>query len=117
MKTVTEKPLSTRQEKRHQEILKLLPWLVNDTLTGKERLRVLNHLNECSECQRERDKLQRLADMVANDSEPVSDYKPAFNRLLTQVDELELERQSAGYEQIVERNGTGVNRVSQWLRL
>ena len=78
----------------HQEILELLPWLVNDTLEGKEKLRVLKHLTECTECQQERDRLQSLAALVEADHQADSldmDYKPSFEKLMDQIDRQESE--------------------------
>lgn len=85
---------ATINKQRHQEVLELIPWLVNDTLTGKERLKVLNHLNECEVCQAERDRLQELATLVRADGEDsAADYKPSFDKLMQQIDSIEAEKQ------------------------
>lgn len=86
---------STMKEKlkqqRHQEALELLPWLVNDTLQGKERLRVLNHLNDCRVCQVERDRLQGLSSLVQSSADDLGgDYKPSFEKLMARIAESEV---------------------------
>ena len=80
-------------ETQHEEILELLPWLVNETLEGKERLKVLNHLSHCPECQLERDRLQELGAFVEVESDEISAYQPAYNRLLSKINAAEAERQ------------------------
>ncbi len=78
------------KQQRHQEALELLPWLVNNTLQGKERLRVLNHLNDCRICQVERDRLQGLASLVQSSADDLGgDYKPSFEKLMARIAESE----------------------------
>ncbi|MFN3238512.1 MAG: hypothetical protein ACE37D_15825 [Pseudomonadales bacterium] len=77
----------TLKQQKHQEVFELIPWLVNDTLEGKERLRVLNHLNDCAVCQAERDRQQELAVLVLSDEDELeANYKPAFAKLMERID-------------------------------
>lgn len=50
----------------HQEIVKLLPWHINQTLNHQEIDRVESHLKVCFICQQEVRHLQNLANTVAN---------------------------------------------------
>lgn len=84
---------SNKKPSKIQELRELLPWLVNGTLDDKERVRVMNHLNESSEAQEQRDQLQNLAAMVSSEAEDSVDYKPSFNKLMAQIDQFEQERQ------------------------
>lgn len=71
----------------HDEVLDLLPWFVNGTLVDKEQLKVMSHLGECLECQKERDRLQQLQTLVQSDQgEDFGDYKPAFEKLMDRID-------------------------------
>jgi hypothetical protein len=65
---------------------------LNGTLEGKEKLRVLNHLTECSVCQREHDHLQPLAALIESDHDADAetlDYKPSFNKLMALIDQMD----------------------------
>lgn len=86
MKAMKEK----KNQQVHEEVLELLPWLINDTLEGKERLRVLNHLNDCRSCQLERDRLQALGALVQSSDDDIGDnYKPGFDKLMARIAESE----------------------------
>jgi len=78
----------------HEEILELLPWLVNESLSDKEQLRVTNHLKVCNRCREERDHLQRLQAVVSEDDGTLPDYRDAFQRLEARIDFAEANRSS-----------------------
>ena len=48
------------QAQDHGEAQRLLPWVVNGRLDGDERVWVEQHIDGCSDCQRELDELRRL---------------------------------------------------------
>lgn len=78
----------------HEEIIELLPWLVNESLSAKEQLRVTSHLKGCEICRKERDNLQRLQAVVAEDDSVQSDYHIAFRKLETRISIAEANRSS-----------------------
>jgi len=73
----------------HEEVNQLLPWLVNDSLTGKERQQVMLHLQDCATCQHERDRLQEVESLVLSDDQPVPDYHFAFKKLQRRIEDAE----------------------------
>jgi hypothetical protein len=73
-------------ESIHEQVQKLLPWFVVDTLTGKELELVNQHLNVCAECQADfawQCKLQ--ATPPASEANP--DVDRAFAKLRVRLDE------------------------------
>jgi anti-sigma factor RsiW len=69
----------------HGRATELLPWLVNDTLRGGERVRVERHLAECVACRSEMEDLRALqASIAEDDADPVVTH--AFSRLNARLD-------------------------------
>ena len=79
---------------KHEHIIELLPWFVNDTLGNKERAMVLSHLSGCQACQAERDRLQEFQALVQDYDEPLSDYRFPFKKLMARVEAAEENRES-----------------------
>jgi hypothetical protein len=77
----------------HEDIVLLLPWLVNDSLSGKERERVLEHLLDCDSCRETRDEIQSLTALVAEDDVVNENYRPAFRALQRRIDAAERDKQ------------------------
>lgn len=77
----------------HEDIASLLPWLVNDSLSGKERERVLGHLIVCRKCRETRDELQSLMALVSEDDAASESYQSAFRTLMKRIDAAEREKQ------------------------
>jgi len=50
----------------HREVLELLPWYVNGTLVGQERIKVEHHVNECLPCNAALQDERRLRSLVQN---------------------------------------------------
>ena len=73
----------------HDEVNQLLPWLVNDSLTERERQQVLLHVRDCRACQRERDRLQEMEALFAEDDQPLKDYHFAFRKLQRRIEAAE----------------------------
>ena len=78
----------------HDEYLELLPWYVNESLTDKERIRVMEHLSECTTCRAERDQLQLLQENVQKEDLEVPDYRFSFSKLMKRIDANELNKVS-----------------------
>ena len=78
----------------HEEILELLPWLINESLGDKERDLVMIHLMECAECREERDKLQTIESFVKSSEVAVPDYKFSYQLLRSRIEEAERNRES-----------------------
>ena len=78
----------------HEEILALLPWLINESLGGKERYLVMVHLKECPECRKERDHLQSVEAFVKESDQVVPDYRFSYNKLLSRIEEAERNQES-----------------------
>jgi anti-sigma factor RsiW len=53
----------------HREANLLLPWYVNGSLDGAERVRVEQHVRECVACSQEVDAQRRLADLICSPEE------------------------------------------------
>jgi Putative zinc-finger len=66
----------------HAESDRILPWLVNGTLTGDERLQVEQHLVECEQCQREVAWLRTIQDEYNEDRSVNDEWStPTMRRL------------------------------------
>ena len=72
----------SKMESEHSQIQELLPWYVNETLTGKDKDLVLRHLGECKACQEERD---RLSKMIKHGLLEADDQKKLLLRELVKV--------------------------------
>ncbi len=73
----------------HETIAKLLPWLVNGTLSGKESKRVEAHLQHCDQCRNQVSQLQTVNKQVA---EQESKWQPStahFSSILSEVENIE----------------------------
>ena len=81
-------------EKHHKTIRELLPWLVNGSLEGRERERVLDHLRACADCRAERDALQRLQTAVATAPAPDTHHVLSHARVSRRIDAWEAEREN-----------------------
>jgi hypothetical protein len=79
----------------HDEYLELLTWYVSESLTDRERIRVMEHLIECTTCRAERDQLQRLQGSVQREDLEVPDYRFSFSKLMKRIDASELNKVSA----------------------
>lgn len=53
-----------KRDDKHREILELLPWYLNKTLSSEEQKRVEEHLRECSSCQVELAEFEGLRQAV-----------------------------------------------------
>lgn len=79
----------------HDDVLALLPWFVNESLVDKDRQGVIAHLQDCPDCRSERDRLQILQQMVAeDDGTEMSDHERSFRRLMQRVGVVEAQRAS-----------------------
>ena len=77
----------------HEDITSSLPWLVNGSLSGKERERVLEHLLVCERCREARDEMQSVMALVAEDDGANENYQNAFRTLQRRIDAAEREKQ------------------------
>ena len=73
----------------HEEILELLPWFVNGSLSEVERARVTGHLAECEVCITEKDQLQRLQDLVTSEEFKSPQYQFSYQKLMSRIDAAE----------------------------
>jgi len=73
----------------HEEILELLPWFVNGSLSEQERERVTGHLEVCAICVAEKDQLQRLQDLVTSEEFKSPQYQPSYEKLMSRIDAAE----------------------------
>ena len=70
----------------HGEAFELLPWLVNSSLSPRERDAVEQHLAGCPVCQQEMDQQQGLQNLVRETSVIPLPTSRSFNRLLSRID-------------------------------
>ncbi len=80
--------------KKHEKIVQLLPWFVNDSLGSKEQTLVLSHLAGCTDCQKERDRLQSLETLIVDGSLALLDYRFSFRKLMARIEAAELNKES-----------------------
>lgn len=81
----------------HEDVFAILPWFVNESLADKERQGVLAHLQDCPDCRLERDRLQALQQMVAeDDGTEVREQEWPFRRLMQRITVAERNRASTG---------------------
>jgi len=86
----------------HGETIELLPWLVNDTLSGPERVRVERHLAECVACRNEADSLRGLQAYIAQEGEdPLLSH--ALGRINARLDQVQ--------------SGSGPRQILRWIVL
>ncbi len=71
-----------------------MPWYVNETLAGREEELVRKHLAGCRECQKERDRLYELGQLVKDDVQAVDDVQGSFNRAWQRIEMAEKNRDS-----------------------
>ena len=88
----------------HDEILELLPWFVNDSLSEKDRARVIEHLRECAICVNERDQLQRLQGLVTSEDFDPPEYRFSFQKLMVRIDAAEQSKDEIAAKQSVNRS-------------
>ncbi|MEM7366333.1 MAG: zf-HC2 domain-containing protein, partial [Pseudomonadota bacterium] len=86
--------LGRNHQRLHDEVQRLLPWLVNDSLAEKETDVVLAHLRECAECREARDQLQRMMAELDEVTPEVQDYRPSFLRLIQRIERDDSQRAS-----------------------
>ena len=80
--------------KEHKETQALLPWYVNDTLTGADADLVFRHLADCKDCQEERDRLYELLTLIHENDSPVHGYELSYRRVLGRIDMAERNKES-----------------------
>src|SRR6476659_2426307 len=77
-------------ERIHQRIWELLPWVANGTLSDPERERVEAHLALCRRCRDEVETCRRTAAAVKSQGELAPSPHPVqLQRTLARIDELE----------------------------
>ena len=86
----------------HGEVSALLPWLLNETLSGTERARVERHLSECVACRNEAEGLRALQSYIAQEGEDPL-LSRALRRIHARLDEVE--------------SGSGPRKVLRWIAL
>lgn len=79
---------------KHSEIIELLPWYANSTLSEEERKAVESHLADCSECAREVKNLAIMRNAVVETGNKVpAPSSNALNRALAQIEDYERSRE------------------------
>lgn len=78
---------------KHQDIIELLPWYVNATLSQAEREVVRQHLAGCRECAREVERLSAMQRAISELDEQTSEPSPfMLNRALAEIEDFERNR-------------------------
>lgn len=96
---------------KHSEIIELLPWYANSTLSEEERKTVESHLADCSECAREVKHLAIMRNAVIETGNKVpAPSANALNRALAQIEDYERSREQTT-QKAVSRPGI-VERIS-----
>ena len=80
----------------HQEIIELLPWYVNATLSSEEKAIVASHLEGCAECAGEVRSLTAMRKAVIAVGDQAPDPSPfLLNRALAEIESYESQRAPA----------------------
>lgn len=79
----------------HDVAIELLPWLINDSLTGDERDAVLGHAQSCVICRRESKQLEDLRESVKRVISPIPTPAPDMRNINARIDQL-IDRQNLG---------------------
>ena len=80
----------------HQEMIELLPWYVNATLSSEEKATVASHLEGCAECAGEVRSLTAMRKAVIAVGDQAPDPSPfLLNRALAEIDNYERQRAQA----------------------
>lgn len=80
----------------HQEIIELLPWYVNATLSSEEKAIVSSHLEGCAECAGEVRSLTAMRKAVIAVGDQAPDPSPfLLNRALAEIENYERQRAQA----------------------
>ena len=74
------------KRKEHEQTRLLLPWYVNNTLIGRDADLVLRHLAHCEDCQKERDRLYELQQVVCEPDLITLDSNSSFRKVLTRIE-------------------------------
>ena len=81
----------------HQEIIELLPWYVNATLSSEEKAIVASHLEGCAECAGEVRSLTAMRKAVIAVGDQAPDPSPfLLNRALVEIESYERQHAQAG---------------------
>ncbi len=78
----------------HDTVTELLPWFVNESLGEKEQDLVQVHLAECSQCRLERDRLQAIGQLVAEEDPVSPDYRFSYQKVMARIEAAERNRES-----------------------
>ncbi len=79
----------------HEQVMELLPWLINDSLSRDERATVLAHSQCCVICRREMKALKDLRDSVESLFGTVSIPTPDMRNINARIDK-HISRQNSG---------------------
>ncbi|MEX2489586.1 MAG: zf-HC2 domain-containing protein [Pseudomonadales bacterium] len=71
----------------------ILPWFVNNSLEGRQKARVVRHLQQCQECRQERDRLQHQQYEIAGHAEDLPDYRFSYGKLIARIEAAEENRE------------------------
>lgn len=82
--------------KVHEYTRSVLPWYVNESLDDKDSARVLTHLADCSDCQRDRDQLYELQKLVRESDPPTANADLSFRRVMNRIETAEENERSLG---------------------
>jgi len=74
----------------HQEVIELLPWYANATLSESERREIDAHLSNCAACAEELNQLKTIQLVVVESAETVPEpSKAQFSRAMSKIDAFE----------------------------
>lgn len=79
--------MNVRENLSHEQVVELLPWLVNDSLDESEKEAVLEHAHACVICRRELSSLQLLRDSISDTSSTLSIPEPDMRRINARIDD------------------------------
>jgi hypothetical protein len=78
--------MTTTEQRTHQAIWALLPWMANGSANTDQRKRAETHLASCADCRAELTRERRLAAAMALPSVPGPDLSQGLARLMQRLD-------------------------------
>lgn len=99
----------------HREVLTLLPWYINETLTDLEHQEVEGHLTDCADCRREIESLKALQQNIVEQNEAAPAPSPSLlTEIWERIEENEAAQSHPEQQTLREKMGW-IGRFHEWL--
>jgi Putative zinc-finger len=79
----------------HRECWELLPWLANESITGREAARLEEHVSECAECRRELELQRKLRSAMRAEEAVVIAPQTSLQKLIQRIEAEDIDAAAA----------------------